>query len=391
MRPAVVGASRALLAEDLAAMSDVALADHVERAIEHFLANGPEHFASVHGAAAAGALCQAAAGWDLDLPALVRELAGQADASTSAEQLFDRMAVGLRAAGNEGIDSLEQVRDVGGDAAAALHELVEDYGWRIFDNDLIEPTLAESPEAIVAGIRAALTGRGPRARPSGAGVPALRAAVPEGDRPWFDELFADARAGYGSNDDNTTVLFAMPLGLVRRAVLEVGRRLEARGRIDERDHALDAERAELGALLAGEGPGRAELASRAAARLRARAVTPPPVLGEPLPPPPRQELGPNSRALDEMLGSFHRVAWARTTDATRANATVGEHVVRGRAVVGSDPTDALLRMEPGDVLVAVTTTASYNTIFPVAGAVAVQHGGLMSHAAVLAASWASRR
>ena len=228
VRPAVVGASRALLAEDLAAMSDAELADHVERAIEHFLTNGPEHFASVHGAAAAGALCQAAAGWGLDLPELVRELAGQADASTSAEQLFDRMAVGLRAAGNEGIDSLDEVRDVGGDAAAALHELVEDYGWRIFDNDLIEPTLAESPDAVVAGIRAALAGRGPRARPSGAGVPALRAAVPEGDRPRFDELFADARAGYGSNDDNTTVLFAMPLGLVRRAVLEVGRRLEAR-------------------------------------------------------------------------------------------------------------------------------------------------------------------
>ncbi|MEQ1788494.1 MAG: PEP-utilizing enzyme, partial [Acidimicrobiales bacterium] len=64
--------------------------------------------------------------------------------------------------------------------------------------------------------------------------------------------------------------------------------------------------------------------------------------------------------------------------------STGEHVVRGRAVVAEDPTDALLRLEPGDVLVAVTTTASYNTIFPMAGAVAVQYGGVMSHAAVLA-------
>ena len=36
------------------------------------------------------------------------------------------------------------------------------------------------------------------------------------------------------------------------------------------------------------------------------------------------------------------------------------------------------------MLVALTTTAPFNTIFPVAGAVAVQEGSLMSHPAVLA-------
>jgi phosphohistidine swiveling domain-containing protein len=41
-------------------------------------------------------------------------------------------------------------------------------------------------------------------------------------------------------------------------------------------------------------------------------------------------------------------------------------------------------LEPGDVLVALTTSAPFNTIFPVAGAVAVQVGSVMSHAAVLA-------
>ena len=341
VRPSVVAESRTLLAEDLEAMTDAELADHVERAIDHFLTNGPEHFASVHGAAAAGALCQAAAGWGLDLPALVRELAGQADAPTSAERLFDRIAAGLRAAGRDRVESLDEVRGVGGDAATALHDLLQDYGWRIFDNDLIEPTLIESPEAVLAGIRGALAGRGPRSRPSGAGLPALRAAVPDGDRDRFDELLAEARAAYGSNDDNTTVLFAMPLGLVRRAVLEAGRRLEARGRIEARDHALDAERAELGALLGGDGPSAAELAARAASRVQARDVTPPPMLGDPLPPTPRQELGPSTRALEQMLGAFHKVAWARATDATRANASIGEHVVRGRAVIGTDPTDAL--------------------------------------------------
>ena len=276
------------------------------------------------------------------------------------------------------------MRAVEGDAAAALHELLEDYAWRIFDNDLIEPTLAERPDAIVRGISAALAGRSPRSRPTDETVAQIRAQVPEDERSRFDELVRDARAAYGANDDNTTVLFAMPLGLVRRAVLEVGHRLVEQGRLDDPAHALDAHRAELAALLHGGGPDAVELGSRAAARVRARDITPPPVLGTPVVAPPVPELGPNSRALDQMLGAFGSVAWQKEVDPQRANATVGEHVVRGRAVVPADPTDALLRLEPGDVLVAVTTTASYNTIFPVAGAVAVQHGGLMSHAAVLA-------
>jgi hypothetical protein len=124
LRPATVAASRSLLAEDLAALSDAELADHVDRAIGHFLRHGPEHFAAVHGAAAAGALVQAASAWDVDRAVLIEALAGQAEASTSAERLLDRIAIGLREAGRDGIDDLDDVRAVGGDAQAALDELV---------------------------------------------------------------------------------------------------------------------------------------------------------------------------------------------------------------------------------------------------------------------------
>ena len=191
----------------------------------------------------------------------------------------------------------------------ALDELCEDYGWRVFDNDLIEPTLAERPAAIVQAIRAALAGRSERHRPTGAALGPMRERVPEADRDRFDELVADARAAYGANDDNTTVLFALPLGLVRRAALEVGRRLVAQGRADEPDHVLDAERAELAELLRGGGPSRGELADRAAARIRARAVVPPPVIGSPSAPVAPPALGPNTVALVAMLGAYRQVAW----------------------------------------------------------------------------------
>ena len=58
--------------------------------------------------------------------------------------------------------------------------------------------------------------------------------------------------------------------------------------------------------------------------------------------------------------------------------------MRGRAVVTDDPTDALERLGDDGILVTRTTTASYNTVFPAALGVAVQHGSTMSHAAVLA-------
>ena len=275
------------------------------------------------------------------------------------------------------------IRVVGGDTAAALDELLVDYGWRPFGADLVEPTLAERPDAVVAAVRAALAGSRERARPDVGALAALREQVPEADRPSFDGLVVDAREGYGNNDDNTVVLFSLPLGLVRRAALEVGRRLAARGGVHEVDDILDARPDELVALARGDaGPTADELAARRAFRADIAGVTPPPTLGTPPPPQPELDLPPSVRALAALLDALR--AWASSGDGTRAQATVGTEVVRGRAVVVVDPLDAAVRMEPGDVLVALTTSAPFNTIFPIAGAVAVQVGSIMSHAAVLA-------
>ena len=62
----------------------------------------------------------------------------------------------------------------------------------------------------------------------------------------------------------------------------------------------------------------------------------------------------------------------------------GPEVVRGRALVAQGPIEVLDRVEPGDVLVADTTHAVYNVVFPLVTAVAVQEGGPMGHAAILA-------
>jgi pyruvate,water dikinase len=64
--------------------------------------------------------------------------------------------------------------------------------------------------------------------------------------------------------------------------------------------------------------------------------------------------------------------------------SIGADVVRGRALVALEPVDALVRLEPGDVLVTDTTHAAWNVVFPLCAAVAVEQGGSMGHAAILA-------
>jgi pyruvate,water dikinase len=352
--------------------------------VEHWGAHAPLHFDAVEGALAAGELLEAVGEWGLDPVAVLEALAGSAPASSSAERLLDRIAAGLDAAGVAEPADLDEVRAVGGDAAAALDELLVDHGWRVVNLDLVAPTLAERPGALLTAIRAARSGWSRRRRPEPGRLDELRAQVPVAEHERFDELAGEAVATYGYNEDNTAVYFALPMGILRRAVLEVGRRLVERGAVEAIDHAFEATRDELQALLSGAGPSAADLAGRAAFRRSMGEVVPPPMLGEPVEE-PRVVLGPSTQRLEAILGAFRSVAWARpAVDRGRAAVSVGTEVVRGRAVVVLEPMDALERMEPGDVLVALSTTASFNTIFPVAGAVAVQEGGMMSHPAVLA-------
>ena len=228
VRPRAMARSRALVTADVAALDDAGLAAHVAECIEHWRVHAPLHFDAVEGALAAGELMEAAREWGLDPVAVLVALAGSATATSSAERLFDRIAAGLDVAGADELVDLEQVRTLGGDAAAALDELLTDYGWRVVNLDLAAPTLAERPAAVLTAIRAARRGWSARRRPDGSALEALRAQVPEGDRARFDELAAEASATYGYNDDNSTVYFALPAGIVRRAVLEVGRRLVER-------------------------------------------------------------------------------------------------------------------------------------------------------------------
>src|SRR5204863_8549315 len=98
----------------------------------------------------------------------------------------------------------------------------------------------------------------------------------------FARLVAGARAVFGARDDNGIWTAAWPGGLLRRAMLEAGRRLFERGQLLEPGHAVEVSVTELLLLLAGEAqaPSAAEVAARRRLRL-APPPPPPPALGRP--------------------------------------------------------------------------------------------------------------
>lgn len=349
-RPAAVAGNLALQREDLAALDDDALRDHLERCIRNVRTIGPLHFEHAGRNEVITLLfeqCKAAgfeerAQWNL--------FAGASSATRRPSELVAGVAQLLRDAGVGDVATLDDVRAVPA-AGAALDAYLDEYGWRIVDGyELATSALVERPEVVIASIRSALQRGGP-ARVAGVECP-----------PGVDErLLAEARRSYAVRDDDDGICFMWPMGLVRRAVLEAGRRLEDRGRVRAADDLFDATPAELTELLSGGGPTREDLAARADRRAFAATLSPPAVLGAPA---------------DDSAEDTNRAGLTGTG--------IGAKPYRGRARVVDRDTEAIAFIEPGDVLLARSTGPAYNTVFPILGAVAVEERGLGSHTAILA-------
>jgi pyruvate,water dikinase len=382
-RPRIVAANRALQAEDLTALDVDALVEHLARAVAHFAAVGPIHF-ELHTSfsVAGGLLCEALETWGLALTDVVGLFAGHSPASAAARDHLDRLVDALRAHGVRSADelptSLDELRAAGEDVAGALDSYLDEYGWRALDqHELRGRVLAERPDLVRTSLAARLDGIGGRSPTSD--LATVLARLPDADRAAFEMLLDDARHTYQLNDDNVGVTFGWPLGLVRRAILEAGRRLVANGRVHDVDHLFEADPSELAAVLRGDGPSADELARRDARRRQAAKADPPMVIGEPQPE-ADAPLPPAMARLEAARSALWRAGPDPTTS-TLSGVGIGNDVYRGRACVIDDGFDEL---EPGDVIVATTTHAGHNSVFPIGGAVATQAGGMLSHPAVLA-------
>ncbi|MBV9933428.1 MAG: hypothetical protein JO367_03935, partial [Actinobacteria bacterium] len=377
-RPAVLATNLDLQAIDPERLDDAALTEHFQRVVDHYSEVAKLHFAHSGFDVAGGLLFEATNAWGVDHGEVVALLAGASPASRETARRLAAIASALRAAGAGEPASLDDVRAVPA-AAAALGDYLEHYGWRVYGNDMTEPTLLEQPGVVVESIRAQMrAGDASAPQPD---VESVRSQVPDDERARFDELLHDARLCYQLRDDDVGITWAWPLGLIRRAVLEIGRRLEEPGRVEKASHVLDADTAEITALLGGAGPSAAELADRAASRLAAQQLDPPQQLGTPLPEEPAPPLPPNVQRLADARNAL----WSGPPAPTgRLRGTgIGNGVARGRACVLDEP-NGITDLRPGDVIVASMTTAGHNALFPMAVAVTTSEGGPFSHSAILA-------
>src|SRR5439155_9200712 len=170
-----------------------------------------------------------------------------------------------------------------------------------------------------------------------------------------------------------------PNGLVRRALLEIGRRLDAPDVFE-----LELDEVEP-MLLRGTGPSAEELAGRAELRRRQSAATAPPLLGPPEADPPTKAMPKPMRIATEAASTaFRSLGTSRESERPLHGLGVGQSMYVGRACVARDPEEALARLQHGDVLVTPMTTPAYNAVLPLAGAVVVEEGGPLCHAAVIA-------
>lgn len=384
-RPRAVDANLALQREDLASLDDPALTDHFSRAVDNFRRWGPLHFEHVGFDVVAALLVRAAGDAGVDPAVVVGLLAGASTASSAVDTALRAVADALERAGAPAnLRSLAAIRAASQAAGAALDAHLDQYGWRpIAGHDLLEPTFRERPELVVAAVEACRR----RARPSAPDVTAavadVRRSVPEQERDRFDTLLADARASYALRDDDVGVCWNWPLGLVRRAALAIGRRLAAAGRLADAQHILETDVEEVPALVDGAGPSAEDLAARWTRREEAAVAEPPGHLaggGHAVAPVP---LPPTVARLAEMRDALWGVAPRTGGEAPLQGVGVGTEKAVGPARVVRQVEDISLLTE-GDILVAIATTTAFNAVFPLVAGVVTQHGGLLSHAAILA-------
>ncbi len=393
IRPRIVAQNLALQDVELADLDDPQLADHLDTLVAHLRSTFEEHHRlHCYDLGPIGQLLHAGRRWGIPAGEMVQVLTGASPSTAAPREALARIHAGLVEAGVRP-NTLDDVMAASPAVASELGDYLRYRGSVLYSGyDLDTPTLGESPNVILATIEAAgrERGRGDTAEATAQVIEGLRRRVPAGDRDEFDELLAMARTAMDLRDDNGPITAEWPTGLLRLAMLEAGRRLVAAGRLHERDHVFELDRAELDRIVrSGSGPSADDLAQRARERAALRALDPPRTLGEPEAAPPIDALpGPLARMV-EMVGVVI-AELGMTNDpvapggpARLAGTGIGAEPIVGRARVAETAEEAFDLLEDGDILVTRTTSPAYNLVLTLVGGLVTAEGGPMSHAAVL--------
>lgn len=273
----------------------------------------------------------------------------------------------------------------------AVDEYLAGSGFRLAAGfDLTNPTIGERPDILLDRIRNCLNhDREAAIRRSEQVAAEIRADAPPEHQAEFDDLLAEARLVYRLRDERGLYSDAAAVGLLRLALIELGRRLFERDRINFMYDTLDLKADELDAVFDGSSaPTADELSARVAHRKASSAKGAPPLLGPPPPePPPVDQLPPPLARVMSALGFYiDGVLGDVQTPIGDDNVVVG---VGGSSGVYEGPArlvrnfDDLFNLQEGDVLVTTATGESFNAFLSLIGAAVTDHGSFASHAAIM--------
>ncbi len=189
-------------------------------------------------------------GWGIGANEAAGLLTGSSPATVETAVMLGPVAGAIQHSGvtMASLTSVDDVRALGPEARAAVDAWLELHMWRtVTSDDVDRPTLAEVPALQLAALLGA-TEHLDVAEPDDA---AVRARVPAEHRALFDELLVEARYGHRQREDIRGLCWNWPCGLVRRALLEAGRRLNASGGVHEVEHVVELFPDELDRVLRG--------------------------------------------------------------------------------------------------------------------------------------------
>ena len=377
---------------DLAALSNPELADHVDACLAQWKEMSHQHaYFSVAAMLPLGDFLNQVSAWSGRSSESLLAIFPQADPLLEAIAA-DQAASALLASGDAAdaiLAGLAEHPTIG----PLLDAYLKLIGPRIIGYDIADRTALENPGLLLDGLRAMQTRDHAAGRAAGERhAAAAREAVPVERRPDFDELLREARNIYRLRDERGLFSDSVAGGLLRAAILEVGRRAVAAGSLQDAEHAVEADVGELRRLAQGDEGLAADLADRFDFRTAHTVDDAPDFLGGMPSEPPPMSLIPagglrcGMEAFVAMMGLvFDPVDNAPAPDDqdVLAGRAAGVGAYEGIARVVHSPAD-FDRIEAGDVLVTRSTSPTYNVVLGRVGGIVTDHGGVLSHAAIVA-------
>lgn len=414
-RPDLAARIALLRDTDLGALDDEELDAHSTRALALLHEGVDVHF-QLHGAltlvlAELAFACRELLGWSDEeacelLAGLsatsteparrLAELGGMAARRPAVRRLFDQVEEG----------TLGRLAAADPDFAEALAAYQREFACRALRYEIADPSIAETPELTLRLLADQLArGYDPVAdaaalahrRMTAAGrARAALAGRPPGDLERFERALARAERAYPVREDNEFFTMSAPIALLRYPVLEIGRRLAARGQLDRRDDAFFLTLDEARAALRDGQDRRALVTHRKGEQVFVEQHPGPATYGkDPGPPPPLDALPAEARfTMTALLWYVDRIFEAdASSHAQQADAEVLDGIAAspgrytGPVRVVMDEFD-FGKLQPGDVLVCPVTSPVWSVLFPSVGALVTDTGGLLSHPAIIAREYA---